>query len=130
MADLFPLKLNWVLRLPTWHTDRSLSDLLWKFNHKTLASYEPMSLVKRAIPASVPMKVTEILPRLKDGYVHKSHKGSVLVIRCQSSGSLQGLNTSRGLLQSESYLPYTTRFQWHSGNRYWRTKSTSCFLCS
>jgi hypothetical protein len=28
-----------------------------------------MSLLKRAIPASVPLKITEILPRLKDGWV-------------------------------------------------------------
>lgn len=28
---------------------------------------EPITLVKRAIPESIPMKVTEILPRLKDG---------------------------------------------------------------
>ena len=79
LTDIFPLKLNWVLRIPTWHTDRSLTDLLWQFNNKALASYEPMSLVKRAIPASVPMKVTEILPRLKDGgaFVKFSHPDGV-----------------------------------------------------
>ena len=34
---------------------------------QTLGSWEPITLVKKAIPKSVPMKVTEILPRLKDG---------------------------------------------------------------
>lgn len=77
--DLFPLKLNWALRIPTWHTEKSLSDLLWKFNHKALASYEPMSLLKRAIPERAPMKVTEILPRLKDGgaFVKFSHEQGI-----------------------------------------------------
>lgn len=77
--DLFPLKLNWILRLPTWHADRSLTDLLWEFNHKALASYEPMAVLKRAIPKSVPVEITEILPRLKDGgaFVKFSHENGV-----------------------------------------------------
>ncbi|KAF4631603.1 hypothetical protein G7Y89_g6525 [Cudoniella acicularis] len=64
--NLFPLKLHWILRLP-WRNDRSLSDLLWRFNNQKISAYEPMSLLKRAIPDSLPIKVTEILPRLKDG---------------------------------------------------------------
>lgn len=47
--------------------ERSLSDLLVRFNKQTLGSYEPLSMVKRALPSSIPLKVTEILPRLKDG---------------------------------------------------------------
>lgn len=31
------------------------------------SSLDPMALVKRAIPDDIPLKVTEILPRLKDG---------------------------------------------------------------
>jgi hypothetical protein len=64
--DIFPLKLTWALRLP-WQAERNLPDLLRRFNSQTLSSFEPLNLVKRAIPQSVPMKVTEILPRLKDG---------------------------------------------------------------
>jgi hypothetical protein len=65
--------------MPTWYTEESLSDLLWKFNHKALASYEPMAILKRACPERVPMKVTEILPRLKDGgaFVKFSHPDGV-----------------------------------------------------
>lgn len=65
-TDIFPLKLTWLLRLP-WQVDRSLPDLLWRFNNQTLSAFEPLTLVKRAIPSSAPMTVTEILPRLKDG---------------------------------------------------------------
>lgn len=72
--DLFPLKLNWTLRLP-WKSEQSLPELLARFNTSTLGTFEPVALVKRAIPDSVPMKVTEILPRLKDGgaFVKFSH---------------------------------------------------------
>jgi hypothetical protein len=66
LPDIFPLKLTWLLRLP-WQVERNLPDLLWRFNNQTLSAFEPLTLVKRAIPDSVPMKVTEILPRLKDG---------------------------------------------------------------
>jgi hypothetical protein len=60
-------------------SERSLPELLKRFNNSTLASYEPMNLVKRAIPKSVPMTVTEILPRLKDGgaFVKFSHKDGI-----------------------------------------------------
>jgi hypothetical protein len=66
LPDIFPLKLTWLLR-PPWQVERNLPDLLWRFNNQTLSAFEPLTLVKRAIPDSVPMKVTEILPRLKDG---------------------------------------------------------------
>lgn len=77
-ADIFPLKLNWALRLP-WQSDRTLPDILRKFEHGSLGVWDPLNLVKRAIPSSVPLKVTEILPRLKDGgaYVKFSHPDGV-----------------------------------------------------
>lgn len=42
---------------------------------------DPINLVKRAIPQDIPMKVTEILPRLKDGgaFVKVSHGPEVTV---------------------------------------------------
>ncbi|CZS97337.1 related to mitochondrial rRNA processing protein PRP12 [Rhynchosporium graminicola] len=75
--DLFPLKLNWMLRLP-WHAEKS-PQLLTRFNNSTLGTFEPVALVKRAIPSSVPMTVTEILPRLKDGgaFVKFSHPNGI-----------------------------------------------------
>lgn len=48
-------------------TDRDLADLLKRFDNSTLGSMDPIRLVKRAIPDDIPLKVTEILPRLKDG---------------------------------------------------------------
>lgn len=70
--------MNWLLRVP-WHVDRSLPDLLWRYNHQALSAYEPLTLVKRAIPKTVPIKITEILPRLKDGgaFVKFSHEDGI-----------------------------------------------------
>ena len=76
--DLYPQKLNWALRLP-WQSDRSLPDLLQKFNNSSMAPLDPMNLVKRALPETMPIKVTEILPRLKDGgaFVKFEHDAAV-----------------------------------------------------
>lgn len=49
--------------------DSGLPDVLYRFNNKVFSKYGPLSLVKRAIPPTVPLKVTEILPRLKEGGV-------------------------------------------------------------
>lgn len=59
--------------------DRNLPDLMKRFNNSTLSVIDPMVLVKRAIPETMPMKVTEILPRLKDGgaFVKFSHPEGV-----------------------------------------------------
>ncbi|KAF4510871.1 hypothetical protein G6O67_002727 [Ophiocordyceps sinensis] len=76
--NLFPIKLSAVLRI--WsNTDRDLADLLKRFDNSTLGVMDPIRLVKRAIPADIPLKVTEILPRLKDGgaYVKVQHDASV-----------------------------------------------------
>ncbi|ETS05209.1 mitochondrial escape protein 2 [Trichoderma reesei RUT C-30] len=67
--NLFPLKLTPVLSLLSrrTETDQQLTDLLQRFNSSSLGIMDPIQLVKRAIPGNLPIKVTEIMPRLKDG---------------------------------------------------------------
>ena len=65
--DVFPLKLRWLLRLPWLHADRSIPDLMKRLNKPYIGAADPMSIIKRAIPENLPIKVTEILPRLKEG---------------------------------------------------------------
>ncbi|RAL67578.1 hypothetical protein DID88_008333 [Monilinia fructigena] len=68
LDNIFPIKLGWLLRIPWYGRKESgLSDILYRFNNKVFSTYDPLSLVKRAIPSSAPLKVTEILPRLKEG---------------------------------------------------------------
>lgn len=66
LLDLFPIRLSSLLSRRV-ETDRHVSDLLKRFNSSSLGIMDPIQLVKRAIPKNLPIKVTEILPRLKDG---------------------------------------------------------------
>ncbi|KAK3948646.1 mitochondrial escape protein 2 [Pseudoneurospora amorphoporcata] len=63
--NLFPLKLSSVLIWRPWTSE----DLLQRFEKKSLHFIDPIRLVKRAIDThdQVPIRVTEIIPRLKDG---------------------------------------------------------------
>ncbi|KAI1381560.1 RNA12 protein-domain-containing protein [Hypoxylon crocopeplum] len=65
--NLFPLKLSGLLRAPWKTPDEDLSELMKRFENSTLGVLDPINMVKRAIPKNAPVKVTEILPRLKDG---------------------------------------------------------------
>jgi hypothetical protein len=44
-----------------------MAQLLERFESSSLGIMDPIRLVKAAIPGDLSMKVTEILPRLKDG---------------------------------------------------------------
>ncbi|KAK4243707.1 RNA12 protein-domain-containing protein [Corynascus novoguineensis] len=61
--NIFPLKLSPVLLWRAWETN----DVLKRFNNASLGFLDPIGLVKRAIPGTAPIKVTEIIPRLKEG---------------------------------------------------------------
>lgn len=77
--NLFPLKLSygWLSYLigRPWGTDEDLTGLLQKFDNSALGLANPINLVKRSIPDDGSLKVTEIIPRLKDGgaFVKFSH---------------------------------------------------------
>ncbi|KAL6413804.1 mitochondrial rRNA processing protein PRP12 [Ilyonectria robusta] len=76
--NIFPLKLSSALFWP-WRTDHDVSDLLKRFDSSSFGIMDPIRLVKTAIPEDLPIKVTEILPRLKDGgaYVKFSHDANI-----------------------------------------------------
>jgi hypothetical protein len=103
--DLFPLKLNGLLRLPWLQFDKNLPDLLTRFNNSSLSASSPLNLVKRAIPPSLPMKVTEILPRLKDGgaFVKFSHPQGL------TAEEVEGL--LRGYLREHEIRPWFNPFR-------------------
>jgi hypothetical protein len=77
-SDLFPLKLAPILNRQ-WRTDRDLSDLLKRFENSSLGLMDPIRLVKAAIPENLSMKVTEIIPQLKDGgaFVKFQHDATI-----------------------------------------------------
>lgn len=65
-TDVLPLKLQWLLRSP-WHTEKSLHQLIERLNYPAVSAADPLNIIRRAIPPRLPLKVTEIIPRLKDG---------------------------------------------------------------
>ncbi|KAJ1338264.1 RNA12-like protein [Microdochium nivale] len=67
--NVFPLKPTGLLRIPWLNPESDLTELLRRFENSSLGIMDPINLVKRAIPSETPMKVTEIVPRLKDGGV-------------------------------------------------------------
>ena len=60
------MKLQWLLRSP-WHAERSLTELTSRFDNPNVAAADPANIIRRAIPPQLPLKVTQIVPRLKDG---------------------------------------------------------------
>lgn len=77
-TDLFPLKLGGFLWRP-WQGESDLSELLKRFDNSSLGIMDPIKMVRRAISDNLSVKVTEIVPRLKDGgaFVKFSHPADI-----------------------------------------------------
>jgi len=75
VADLFPLKLSSIMAWRPWESQ----ELLNRFEKSTSGMLDPIGLVKRAVSDNASIKVTEIIPRLKDGgaYVKFTHPEDV-----------------------------------------------------
>lgn len=78
--NIFPLKFfygwgNYLLIGRYAQSDEDLSRLLQSFDKSSLGITNPINLVKRIIPEDSALKVTELIPRLKDGgcFVKVSH---------------------------------------------------------
>ncbi|KAJ4422859.1 mitochondrial escape protein 2 [Gnomoniopsis sp. IMI 355080] len=96
--NIFPIKLfygwtNYLLVGRFAQSDEDLSKLLQRFDKASLGITNPINLVKRTIPDDGSMKVTELIPRLKDGgcFVKVSHPAdaSPVEIEAKLAKSLQ-----------------------------------------
>ncbi|KAA6412357.1 MAG: Mitochondrial escape 2 [Lasallia pustulata] len=81
LDNVFPLKLQWLLRIPFFNADKSLPELMKRMQNPLLSRTDPISLIRRAIPKQLPLTVTEVLPRLKEGgafvkFSHEPHIGA------------------------------------------------------
>lgn len=81
--NIFPLKpafgwVNYLFSRP-WQTDGNLGNLLNRFDKSSLGMADPLNLVKRTIPDDGSLKVTELIPRPKDGgcFVKFSHPSGI-----------------------------------------------------
>jgi hypothetical protein len=103
--DLFPLKLTSILWRP-WNSGDDLSDLLKRFEDSSLGIMDPFKMVKRAVTeTSLPVKVTEIVPRLKDGgaFVKFSHDNQITAKDIEKNFSKK--------LQTEPIKPWFNPFR-------------------
>jgi hypothetical protein len=62
LLDVFPLRLKWLLRLP-WQTENSIGEIMKKVNHSN-SKADPLNIIQST---KVPVSVTEVLPRFKEG---------------------------------------------------------------
>lgn len=86
VSDVFPLKLQWLNRIPYLNPDKFLATSLQKVNQPGLALADPSSIIKRALPDQMPLKVLEVLPRLREGgaFVKFSHDGAITAQELES----------------------------------------------
>lgn len=77
-TDIFPLNFSHFIRRP-WQGEGDLSELLKRFDNSSLGIMDPIKMVKRAVSDNLSIKVTEIVPRLKDGgaFVKFSHPAEI-----------------------------------------------------
>ena len=103
--DVFPLKLQWLFFIPGVSPDKSIPGLLKHVNNPNVAAADPMSIIKRALPDKMPVKVTEVMPRIKEGgaFVKFSHDGTV------STSELEG--TLKAYLKEQPIRPWFNPFR-------------------
>ena len=87
IADVFPLKLQWLTRIPLLNPDKFLADSFSKINNPDLALASPSSIIKRALPENLPLNVEKILPRLREGgaFVKFSHEDAIKARELEST---------------------------------------------
>jgi RNA12 protein/RNA recognition motif. (a.k.a. RRM, RBD, or RNP domain) len=88
------------MHIPFINIDRSVPHLLKKMNSPDLAAADPTTVINRALPESLPIKVSEIVPRVKEGgaFVKFSHDGTV------SKGELE--RTLKKYLKEQPIKPW------------------------
>lgn len=71
---MFPLRLNFILGLPFFNAEKFIPHILNRYQNP-ISNTDPVILTERAITQILPIKVLEILPRLKEGgaFVKFSH---------------------------------------------------------
>ncbi|RMZ78244.1 hypothetical protein DV737_g3970, partial [Chaetothyriales sp. CBS 132003] len=77
--NIFPLRLQWLTRIPFLNPDQSIPELLKRVNNPNMALSDPAGIIQRAVPSSMPVKITEIIPRVREGgaYVKFSHDSHI-----------------------------------------------------
>ena len=80
--------------------EHSLPELLKRVNSPNLALADPMKIIQQALPKGLPIKVTEVMPRVKEGgaFVKFSHDDAVTLPEIEG--------TLRGYMQDSPIRPW------------------------
>lgn len=73
---MFPLKLNFAMRLPFINPEKLVPRMMKRLKNPEYAAADPQNIAERALPSSLPIHVSEILPRVAEGgaFVKFSHE--------------------------------------------------------
>ncbi|KKY15193.1 putative protein rna12 [Phaeomoniella chlamydospora] len=77
--NVFPLKLQWLIKIPFINPEKDLQNLMNKFHKPSIAAADPVSIIRRALPEKLPIQVTEVIPRFREGgaYVKFTHDETI-----------------------------------------------------
>ena len=91
--------------IPFFNPDQQLPELLKKYNNPHVAVVDPVNVIKRAIPDKLPIKVTQIIPRFREGgaYVKFTHQDAIKPDELEA--------TLRSFLEEKSIKPWFNPFQ-------------------
>jgi RNA12 protein len=67
-----------MLRLPFVNADRSIAGYLHRVKDSHISQFDPMNVVRRASPETLPIQINEIIPRVKEGgaYIKFARQGT------------------------------------------------------
>lgn len=76
--NIFPLRLQWLTRIPFLDA-RTIISAYRRVNSPHIALADPTGIVDRALPKNLPIKILSILPRLREGgaYVKFQHEAGI-----------------------------------------------------
>ena len=97
--NIFPLKLQWLTRLP-FVDGSSIVSAYKRVNSPNFALGDPSGIVSRALPDNLPIKITSVIPRVREGgaYVKFQHDASI------AAEDLEG--TIKGYLKERPLRPW------------------------
>ena len=98
--NIFPMKLTWLSRIPFFNPDQSIPAIMKRLNGPGYALSDPPNIIRRAMPSSLPLRITEVVPRFREGgaYVKFSHDANVKAEELE--------NTLKGYLVEKPIRPW------------------------
>ena len=102
--NIFPLRLQWLTRIPFLDSTKIISAYK-RVNSPNVALADPTGIVDRALPSNLPVKILSVLPRIREGgaYVKFQHEEGI------SADELEG--TVKDYLKQKPIRPWFNPFR-------------------